>query len=53
VAACVVGADAEGAGDAAGDAAGAAAWDAAGAAAWAAAREQFKALVEKAFLCNS
>lgn len=39
--------------DAAGDAAGAAAWDAAGAAAWAAAREQFKALVEKAFLCNS
>ena len=45
--------------DAAGDArdaAGAArsaAGDAAGAAAWAAAREQFKALVEKAFLCNS
>ena len=47
------------AGDAAGDTAWAArsaardaAW-AARAAAWAAAREQFKALVEKAFLCNS
>jgi len=45
--------DAAGAAWAARDAAGAAAWDAAGAAAWAAAREQFKALVEKAFLCNS